>query len=463
MEKNKLLIILGIILSILSILCGATWLACALYIGLVLYLLHIYNEYTVIGFALTAVFQNIYLIIFAEYIDDGYMFILLLIKELLIYLVIIKGIYRLYKEKELKKFIKNNTKVLLLLGVLCICICVNIIKTSAGFFSAIAAVRQLAIPFTCFLMGYFLKIDENGYKKICKVIVWIAVFLTFSGIIEMILPENIVWQKLDYYTFLEKKQSTTPVLLYSGVTGNFYTWDFGFKLRRLVSITAEPLATAHLIFLGFLINLMCNSNIMRKKNKNYVITCIMLLGGCILGFSKGTFVYLGIVILALLYHKYGSHISIKKLVVILSVIVSIAVLAIVTHYSTATKPNAITNHLDGLLNGFRNSSLFGNGLGTAGGATEVITGENVSNAESYFGVVLNQIGYIGMFVMIICWLRIMKLAVKKYVKYKDYHNLMYVVLMLGLSIDMLLSESSVAVIGTGLYFILLGFFVKKST
>lgn len=63
--------------------------------------------------------------------------------------------------------------------------------------------------------------------------------------------------------------------------------------------------------------------------------------------------------------------------------------------------------------------------------------------------------------MIVFWVSILKSIINTYLCCKDLESLMYVIITVGLSIDMLFSESSVAIIGTGLYFILLGQYCKK--
>lgn len=161
-------------------------------------------------------------------------------------------------------------------------------------------------------------------------------------------------------------------MLYKGVTANFYTWDLGSLMRRLVSITADPLATAHLICLGLLVNLTVYFKSGCQKNKIYVCVNILLLGGCILGLSKGTVVYLAVFVVGILYHKFQKNISKKKMMLFISILIFVAVILMIVMYTNTEVPTAITNHIDGFINGLKDSNLFGKGLGIAGAATHAI-------------------------------------------------------------------------------------------
>lgn len=78
--------------------------------------------------------------------------------------------------------------------------------------------------------------------------------MAIFGLFELIILGDEFWIKLGYAQYMYVKQGTLSSQLFKGVTRNFYTWDFrNIPIRRIVSITADPLATAHLIFIGFAI------------------------------------------------------------------------------------------------------------------------------------------------------------------------------------------------------------------
>jgi hypothetical protein len=448
--------------SILAIIFNAPYIACAIYISVVMYLGVKNNLNTIIGFLILAVFQNITLIILSDYLSPTYNTILSLTKDCTLYVAMLVGIISLLKADGIISVIKENLFVVTILLMFVLVVLKNVLFTPASFMSIIVSVRQMTIPLFCFFCGYLCKIVCKDKIKLIKVLTIVGVALAVFGIVEMILPENCLWEFVNLRNYLGKKISG-PTFYTKGVAPSFYTWDFGFLLRRLVSITAEPLATAHLIFVGLAL-LICYGpeELEFSSKKKYYISVAILTIGCILGFSKGTLVYMAILVIGVLYHKFGRNISVKTLMVIGSVIVTIAVGCIVILYLLTDGDTAIVRHINGLLIGIKNSSLLGYGIGIAGYANQAYTGATVSNGESYVGVNLNQIGYVGVILLFVLWLKLFIINVKSYFKCKKLSKLFSVILMLGMTVDMLLSESSVSIIGTGIYFILLAILSKNS-
>ena len=63
--------------------------------------------------------------------------------------------------------------------------------------------------------------------------------------------------------------------------------------------------------------------------------------------------------------------------------------------------------------------------------------------------------------MCVLWFSLLIRNICRYLKDRENDYLFMVVLMIGMSVDMLLSESSVALIGTGIYFIFMGIYERK--
>lgn len=461
MDKKKMIFIAGLsVMAIMTLPLEMTWLTCLIYLGIIVYLAYLNNETTLIGFCFLIVFQNIILIIFSKYISRTYMLALLAIKELLIYITILRSIWILIKEKKIKQLLKESRFAIVLLSVFFASIIINSFKTSVGVKSIIFSIRQMCIPVVCIVMGYLLNIKKDGFVKVKKIVVILSLLLAIIGIVEMFLPENIIWQTLNYGEFLKKKQEGA-IVLYKGVTGNFYTWDFGFLLRRLVSFTADPLATSHIIVIGILTLLFLYKGNDRKGKVLRTIGLIILIMGCILGFSKGSFIYLAIMIICLVYHKFFKNVPGKVIVVSMCGLFIVGFGVICVLYFSADNRTAITIHIDGLIKGLRDATLFGNGMGMVGAANSAITGVSITNAESYLGVCVNQIGYVGIISVGILWVILIINNVRKYFYSKDEKYLLMIILLVGLTVDMILSESSVAIIGTGIYFIYIGIFLRE--
>lgn len=451
-----------LIVSIITIVLGLPYIAAAIYMGVVVYLGYKNNLGTIIGFLVLAVFQNITLIVLSDYISPTYNTIFSLTKDCILCMALLVGFIYLLKSKGMTSIIKENVFFVSIFTLFALVVLKNAIVTPAGFMSIIVSIRQMTIPLICFLCGYLCKMAYEDKKKLIKAVIIISIALTIFGIIEMLLPENGLWEFIGLRDYLGKKING-PTFYTKGVSPSFYTWDFGFCLRRLVSITAEPLATAHLIFVGLALLICYGSSELKFSSKMIYYFCVvLLLAGCILGFSKGTFVYMGVLAVGLVYHKFFKNISMKAIAVICSLLAVAGVGIVVALYLSTDGDTAIVRHINGLLIGINNSSFLGYGIGIAGYANQAYTGATVSNGESYIGVNLNQVGYLGVMLLVALWIKLFVSNVKKYLKCKELSKLFPVVLMIGMTVDMLLSESSVSIIGTGIYFILLAIINKDS-
>lgn len=454
-SKQKKIFILGAlaIAFIVGILTGFTWLACIAYGCAAVYFAFRNDKYTILAFLLFAGLQNIILIVFSDRLTPVYHTVLSAIKEGMLYTAIIFGAVKALKKGKVSSFLRNNLFFVILLGILILILIKNLIISESSITSEIVALRQLAIPFLFILFGYFVSLKKEDAVK--KYIIILCVLLTLFGIIDMLIPNNAIWKALGYGDFLRNKQDGA-VNLYKGVTANFYTWDLGFLMRRLVSFTADPLATAHLIFLGLAVILCGKAEFYKKLGYKYWILAAFLFIGCVLGFSKGTFIYMAILFGGLLYDRFENKVPKSVWIAICAVIVLIFGGVIIYSYVNADKPTAIVNHVSGLLSGLKNATLWGNGMGTAGAVNSAITGASVHNSESFFAVVLYQIGWYGMLILIIFWVSLLYRFLKQYKKEKNKDILFGLIILFGLTVDILLSESSVSAMGTGIYFILIG-------
>lgn len=460
--KKVYVYMICLVVSITAIVFNAPYIACAIYMSVVIYLGIRNNLNTIIGFLILAVFQNIILIILSDYISQTYNTILSMTKDCTLYIALLVGFISLLKAQGIPSVIKDNLFVGTILILFALVVLKNVIFSPAGFMSIIVSIRQMTIPLICFFCGYWCKIASKDKIKLIKFVIIVGVALTVFGIVEMMLPENCLWEFIDLRGYLGKKINSVTHYT-KGVAQSFYTWDLGFLLRRLVSITAEPLATGHLIFIALAL-LVCYGpkELNFKSKKLYIISTLVLIVGCVLGLSKGIFVYMGILFLGLVYHRFGRNISKKVIMTLGCLIMLVGVGTVVVLYVTTDGDTAIVRHINGLLIGIKNSSFLGNGIGIAGYANQAYTGASVINGESYIGVNLNQIGYLGVGLLCVLWVRLFIINVKNYVKCKTYARVFPIVLMLGMCVDMLLSESSVSIIGTGIYFILLAIICKNN-
>lgn len=454
-EKKILILAALAVIFVIGILTELTWLACIAYGCAAIYFALKNDKYTILAFLIAVVLQNMVLIIFSDHLTPIYHIVLSAIKEGMIYLAVLFSFIKIIKKGETAVFFKKNLFVIVLLSLLVLILIKNIIISESNMISRIVALRQLILPFLFIAFGFFVNIRKEDVVKIKKYIIVFGILLAAFGVIEMLLPSNIIWKFLKYGDFLRNKQNGI-VNLYEGVTRNFYTWDLGFLMRRLVSFTADPLATAHLIFLGLGICLCSKAEFYKKLGYKYWIIAAVLFAGCTLGFSKGSFIYMAILFGGLIYDKFENKTARRVWIAVCIAAVFIAGGLIIYSYVNADRPTAIVNHLSGLLAGVKGSTLWGKGLGMAGAVNSAITGGPVYNSESFFGIALYQIGWYGALILAILWIGLLCSFFKQYGKEKNKNVLFCLFIMLGLTVDMLLSESSVSAMGTGIYFILIG-------
>ena len=262
------------------------------------------NRVSIIYFFLVLViFQNIIAIIFCKDIPPLFNTIFSTIKELILYI----GLIFVFIKKCKIKFIKSECGNILCLLILFIALVKNFFVTSAGIASSILSLRYLLVPILCIYVGRNLQISQEKYKKLLKNLVKFSLLLAILGIIELTLLGDTFWTNIDYSLYAVKMKGNAISNLFGGVTINFYTWDFGgIPIRRLVSITADPLATAYLIYLGALILITGSISITNKNNRLTikVVTLFILFTAAVMSLYTAVFVRIALTLLLVAYF-YG--------------------------------------------------------------------------------------------------------------------------------------------------------------
>lgn len=410
------------------------------------------NEKSIYWFVVTILFQNIVLIILAPYINITEQTVFSLIKEGMLYEICIISLL-----VGIKKF-KITIIDLLFIAYLSFLI-KNLLISSADFSLRLISFRQAMIPILGYYVGKNLIITRTGIRKMLKFIVFMAIFVCVFGIFEMVVLKDEFWINIGLHDFLLNKQGEVTNL-YNGVTRNFYTWDFGSALRRFISITSDPLASAHFVYLAFLIITTKTLNYKNIEENNkyniYVLYAGLFFIISVLSFSKAIYIFMALTIFIIAYTGTASRVK-KRVIKLISASACIIFgYNILNHYVNATVNTSITNHIDGLVEGFKNASILGNGFGTAGVMTKILGGSDIGTTESYIGTLVQQIGYIGIILFITINIKLLFGLYKKYKKYNENFILLCMIISFGLLIEMIFSESSVSIMGTGIYFILIG-------
>ena len=416
-----------------------------------------HKSYLIYWFLFIVVIQNLILILFSNYISSIYCSLFSIIKEMMLYLSLFFSVYN----KKVKFKIKSKMHFTFL-SILVVLILKNLFFTSASIISALLFCRFLFLPFVCLYVGKNLLVKKNETKKILKNVLTFSIIIAFSSVIEYYCLGDEFWSTIGYTSYAINVKGNNASSIINGVTINFYTWDFSEKpLRRFVSIIADPLAASFIVFLGA--NLIFTKCVNLKKKDcifNYNVIIFLFLFCCsVLFFSKAIFVMMLMTLILVIYFKKIIPKSIMKVIGILGIFIGAAYL-----YKNVINSNNITstyNHLMGLVNGFSINNLFGKGLGTAGASVAMLSNAKVEVGESFIGALFYQLGVVGTIAYIgLIMLHLNKL-VFSYKKTKNNFCLFSCISLISIFICSIFSESAISLMGTGIYFILIGICEKQ--
>ena len=411
-----------------------------------------FNSYKTVEFFLVAdCLQNIIAIIFYNYGVNGTIITTFtLIKELMIYLaVIIHFVLR-------KKYLIGRIDLLAFFYIALVLF--NALRSAAPISAIIVSVRTLLLPVTFIKYGYILQKDETTIYKINNFVIKISIILSLLAFFEYFVLGDAFWRSIGYTKYITSYK-VMSTWFYNGVSINYYTWDFGFAMRRFVSLMADPLATSYLVFLGLsLLWLGCCNKLNKSLGLRYVIEIFLLITS-LLFFSKGIYVCLIVCfIIAYLFQNQHRFIRLKAPVTIIFFLMLGGVMYL--GYSGKFGTTSSANHFNGLVTALKNGGWFGQGLGSAG-VNAAVSGSEVEVGESYIGTIIYQVGYIGFLLFLLMYLEILRKAITKW-KITENNQIKHALFsLIAIFLCMLFSESSCSASGTGIYFILIGMALQK--
>lgn len=444
-SKTKV-VLFSLIISIISMV------APPMGVGLI-YLAMIYfsvrnDEYSLLFFVCSILVQNLTLLIGAYKFGGTLTTLFSLSKEIMLY-----GCVCLYGFKN--HMAKKHTFVFILFLFL---MSISFLLSDVKLFSKIISVRQLLLPFICFYFGVNIKYEEHNMENITKIIVISGIVIGVFGIIETFVIGDSIWTALPMEQYQANKGTTFT--FYNGVPLNYYTWDYysvvGKPLRRMVSIFVDPLMTGHYLFLGFLLADNLSFEKLRIKWVKFFLFVCSILTLC-----KGIYIAYIVYFVFILIKKLNSR---SRRIALFS---SIGLFAIgfVAVYSFAAKylsTSSILIHMNGFIDGIVNSGIIGAGLGKAGVMVQQLSGsETTLTNESYLGVLSSQLGLVGLSVFLVFFVSIILQLLKK-IRF-DVTNMCFVsiVLLSSVILESFFSESSISIVGTGIYFIYAGIYNRK--
>jgi hypothetical protein len=400
------------------------------------------NDYrTLLFFVCIILVQNITLAIGANKFNSLTTTIYSICKEAMLYGCILCVFFRKRK----------TTKYTMLFGIFLMILTGTFFCSSAGTYAKIVSLRQMLLPFICFFFGKELNITNNKLNKIGKLIIYSGLVIGFFGFLELFVWKDSMWNIIPLWKYQVNKG--TIFQFTNGLPTNFTTYDLmpitGTICRRLVSVFVDPLLTGHYLFIGFIL-----ADTFVDKHKNIIKYILFLCSALTLskGVILGYIFYVGLKLLKRLSYKdFKNSLGI-------GLVSGLCILTISYSFVMKYLPTSSTAiHFKGFIGGITEASLFGNGLGTAGSITGVLTDSSkMLTAESYIGTLNAQMGYVGLIIFIVYWGYIFIRLVRKGKLSNDKLSYNSAILLISVITESLFSESSITIVGTGLYFIFTG-------
>ncbi|MBE6055100.1 MAG: hypothetical protein E7212_14595 [Clostridium sartagoforme] len=383
--------------------------------------------------------QNLFLVVFSSVMPSSIMNMYILSKEVF---VIIMVIYAFVRHKR-------NINVLdLLVAFLAIVILYSFVTSDANIKAKLANARQIIIPIVLFYFGYMIKVKDNYINDIYKFIIKLGMIAFIIGFIQFLIGEKL-FDYIDVTSFYANK-GLAGWISNGKYPVSFVAWDlhqiFGAYIIRFLSVFYEALTAGHIMALCFVISIFEDS-IYDGNNMKRGIYSILFLLGVLLTFSKGAYL---VVLVAILFKVYTLIKSKRAFYSLLSL--SLVVICSLV-FVLWDKVISIQMHAKGFINNILSARLFsGEGLGNIGVYANAFAENNKSHGESLMGNLSGQFGII----IMIAYLLIIIIMIYSNVISRKTSKIIPIILVVSVLLEMFLSESSVAFLSTGLYFVISG-------
>jgi hypothetical protein len=336
---------------------------------------------------------------------------------------------------------------------------------SFPFLTRATYLRFFAILPVCYFVGRSLPLDARHLKSVFRLTVGAALTLSLFGFFELLFLKDSFWKSVGVLEFFSAK-GTAAWTAVSVKFYNWHTWDFGFPMRRMISLILEPTtlgeffagATLMTVFSGFFIGL--------KRE----VLAFVLLAGLILSFGKGGWVIFMVGAFMILLKEH------KRLAVVVGALFLVFG-ALFVLYNIQAGGN-VPIHIRGFYEGARFAAghPLGAGLGS-GGVFAALYGaqRHFQGKESTLGTMLVQMGFVGTLLYVLFFLLLIRNLSRLAGAPPDQPEgpliqrsaLVISGCLAGLFIVTFFSESAMGVIGTGLFLVIAGilhnFYPKKVT
>lgn len=383
--------------------------------------------------------QNIYLGLGANHLNTLSLQVALTINIGYIWMVIVFLILRSIRlEKKYSWLIGLIIIVLLQAAVLFL-----IYPTTIASF--LSSLRNILAPLTILLFSLYFSRFANRYT-VFKYFDFIIVLVLIFCITEYFIG-NKFWVSLNIAKLWNLKGMNIG---FREVPGNFYSSEMiaGHQLRRMASSFADPVNLGTFLFTGFVL-----SWYQRKK-----ILSALILIACVLTVSKGALLEILIFIII-----YSFVMDKKKIIAPVAFIGAFIFAMMFYNYSQTNSSGSMNAHINGFISSLKIPFRypFGMGVGNVGVLASKLgsfRALDVGVFETGIGMVLGQLGFIGLVIYIIFFYKLIKHG-KQLDDKRD--KILWYSLILGILANAIFNEVALSPNSCGMHFILLGLINNK--
>lgn len=259
----------------------------------------------------------------------------------------------------------------------------------------LAGLRSLAMLPALFLLGYFISLGRERTRRLVRLIVVIGVVLAAFGLLEAyVLPANF-WLDIGHEEYYEMKIGRA---IQGSLYGNMRAWIAGEPVRRVASLTGDPLISSYPMALVLV--LLMARYVQRQRFKPAHLLVFIPVGlATLLTLSRGAAlsVLLAAGLLAVASRRPKLHLTLA-VAGLLAVTAGTALFGEQILQFTSGR-----GHIEELVEGLRRGveRPFGFGLGSASSVatgvarSNVIEGVVLGGGDSFLGSVATQTGIVG--------------------------------------------------------------------
>ncbi len=388
-------------------------------------------------------FQNIFILIFSPYLKANDYTILVFLKEILVYITIIRSFLRKRKVDKIE-----------ICSIIALFVLVVYLIFRMDFsMTTIASFRQLSIPFIFYLFGRSVRLQKGDFIEIIRFFVKICIFSVLFGLFQIIIGPAF-FDKLGMKNYMLLKYGMVSMYGKYCVPDSMMSYDLmkftGKIYYRMASTLVDPVIISQILALAFVLVSFDYSLKLTSENKKKIYS-ILLAVGILASMGKGGIV---IAILAWVFIWGKKNIQRKVLSYALYAAVGLMCLMILVGSSNGS---SVDMHFRGLTDGISvlKENPLGKGIGTEGNMAALYGADTETIGESFVGALMAQMGIVGVFLYaFFIW--------ELYIKYRKireknsiYNNIYFATN--SMWITSLLNNTSISFTSCFMYFIVLGF------